>query len=71
MRPRSWISSALPIPPPIAPIQRQRSSKPRSRLPPNHWAASPSVMAAPATPPTKKYAGIDQIQTGGFRIGRL
>ena len=68
--PRSAISSADPIPPPTAPIHRHFSSKPRNSAPPKTWAARPSVIAAPATPPTKKYAGTDQIHTGSFNTGR-
>jgi hypothetical protein len=33
-------------------------------------ATAPITAAAPAAPPTKKYAGISQVQTGALRRGR-
>ena len=60
------MSSAGEIAAPAAATQRasrtSAASAPAS-------APTPAITAAtPATPPTKKYAGISQVQTGGFTL---
>ena len=57
-----------------SPVQRQRAGPVYCKAFPREdrltRATAPTTAAAPAAPPTKKYAGTSHVQTGGFRSGR-
>jgi hypothetical protein len=67
-RPRSEISSGGDATALAAAIHR--ACRTRSGSPPRRCATAAITAAAPDAPPTKKYAGTSQVQTGGFKAGR-
>jgi hypothetical protein len=66
--PRSEIRSGGDANPPNAAIHRALETS--SCGAPLARATAPMTAAAPAVPPTKKYAGISHVHTGGFKTGK-